>query len=177
QILDGFRGEITQIPPKYSAIQKNGQRLYQLARKGIDVDIPERQVVIQRLELTDLGDETLSLSVSCSKGTYIRSLVRDIGEAIGCGAHVEMLRRTGVDPFIHPDMLTLDEVVKLAEEGRLEERLLAVDEALVNMASLDISEEQSTRLKNGLRVHLSENPSDEFELVRVYDHVGTFIGI
>lgn len=177
QVLQRFRGEISQVPPIYSAIRKDGKRLYELARKGVDVEIPERQVTINRLALADMVEGALTLEVSCTKGTYIRSLVRDIGEVLGCGAHVEFLRRTGVDPFRHPKMTTFDEVLQLADENRLEERLLTVDEALVDMPALNISEHDSTRLKSGQRVRFDEPPEASFTLVRIYDHCGDFVGI
>lgn len=177
RVLDTFRGKITQTPPMHSALQKDGKRLYELARKGIEVDIPSREVTISRLELMDIGESSLSLSVSCSKGTYIRSLVRDIGEALGCGAHVEVLRRTGVDPFTTPEMITFEEVKARAEDGTLEDCLLPVDKALVNMPSVEISEERSTRLKNGLRVHFGSDEKPATGVVRVYDDSGHFIGI
>lgn len=175
-ILDRFRGEIKQVPPMYSALHHEGQRLHKLARKGLEVERAARAVTISKLELTDMGANTLSLSVSCTKGTYIRSLVRDIGEAIGCGAHVEVLRRTGVDPFTQPKMVTLDQLIALHQKGEAKDLLLPVDSALPNWTSVSLDADQATRLKNGLKIPLTD--SDERDgLVRVYDSERVFVGL
>ena len=111
QALSGFRGLIRQQPPAYSAIKLGGQPLYKRARRGEDVAAPERQVRIDTLSLLDQGEQHLELHVECGSGTYIRSLVHDLGEVLGCGAHVTRLRRIWVQPFRGLPMPTLDQVL------------------------------------------------------------------
>ena len=98
-VLSRFRGSIHQIPPMYSALKKDGQPLYKLARQGLEVERKPRQVTIYQLQLLGFSENSLQLDVVCSKGTYIRTLVEDIGEALGCGAYVSRLHRVSVDPF------------------------------------------------------------------------------
>ncbi|CAG0910077.1 unnamed protein product [Cyprideis torosa] len=176
-LLERFIGDQAQIPPMYSALHHEGQRLYNLARQGKTVELAPRHVHVSRLELVDVGDNTLSLSISCSKGTYIRSLVRDIGLALGCGAHVQALRRTGVDPFTTPQMISLDEAIDLADQGLLESKLLATDEVLINMPILALDEEQCARIKSGQKVTLDAAVDTGQELLRLYDPAGGFVGI
>lgn len=112
-----FVGSQQQVPPMVSAIKIDGQRLYKLAREGQEVERPARPIVIRELSVLSFDGETARLSVRCSKGTYIRSLVADIGEAIGCGAHITALRRTFVQPFEQYGMITIDELEQLAGRG------------------------------------------------------------
>lgn len=133
-VLDQFRGELAQVPPMYSALKHKGQRLYELARRGESVERPPRAVTIHSIEVTDwrLSDPDrpgFSFEVTCSKGTYIRSLVRDIGEALGCGAHLCGLRRTQARPFHIDQALTLDQLESLSAEA-LVESLLPIQAAL-----------------------------------------------
>lgn len=176
QVLQQFRGDLEQVPPMYSALHHEGQRLHKLARKGQIVERAPRKVTISRLELFEMGESSLTLSVSCTKGTYIRSLVRDIGEALGCGAHVEVLRRTGVDPFTTPKMVTLDELHELHRSGESKALLLPVDSALPNWPSVGLDEDQTLRLQNGLKI-ASEEFGAASRLVRVYGPETKFIGL
>lgn len=108
QALEGFRGEIEQIPPMYSALKRDGKPLYEYARQGIELERPARAVTIHRLELTGFDGSDVRILVHCSKGTYIRTLAQDIGRTLGCGAHLVALRRTQVGPFHLKDAIALE---------------------------------------------------------------------
>ncbi|AHK78589.1 pseudouridine synthase [Ectothiorhodospira haloalkaliphila] len=153
-VLDRFRGPIEQIPPMYSALKHQGQRLYDLARKGQEVERPPRPVTIHDLRCLAHDDDTLTLDVVCSKGTYIRTLVEDIGEALGCGAHVIALRRIGLTPFEDPQMVTLEQIEALAEQGpeALDEALRPLDEALVHWPAVTLDADSAFYLGQGQAV-------------------------
>ncbi len=177
-ILKRFRGAIKQVPPMYSALHHDGKRLYELAREGKTVERPARDVRISSLTLLDYTADTLTLDVSCSKGTYIRSLVEDIGEALGCGAHVEVLHRRGVDPFVDPRMYSLEELEASFEQGGfpvLDELLVAPDQALPGWGSVSLDQEQSALMRNG-RALVWPGGSEQ-ENVRIYDSHGDFMGL
>jgi tRNA pseudouridine55 synthase len=122
--LARLRGRILQVPPMYSALKHDGERLYAKARRGEVVDVPAREVDVHRLELLERDGETLRLLVECGSGTYVRSLAVDLGEDLGCGAHLTALRRIWVEPFREPRMVTLAQLEQAAEEG--DEALLAL---------------------------------------------------
>jgi len=172
-VLDRFRGPIDQVPPMHSALKHQGKRLYELARQGETVERPPRQVTIHSLELLDWTTPKLSLNVRCSKGTYIRSLVRDIGEVIGCGAHLSALRRTESAPFNLDNAITLETLNEMtAEEARA--LLLPPDQALLHLPEVHLDPIQSNRLNQGQKLAGVQEATPG--LVRVYDAVG-FIGI
>ncbi len=129
QALAPFRGEIEQVPPMYSAIKRDGQPLYKLARQGIEVEREPRRVTIHALDLLAFDAETITLRVHCSKGTYVRTLAEEIGERLGCGAHVEALRRTRAGPFTLEGAVTLEALEALRDEG-----LEALDAILAPLA-------------------------------------------
>ena len=129
-ILAEFRGSISQKVPAYSAIRVNGQHLYELARAGTAVERPERIVTITELEVVSYNKPRLKIRVSCSKGTYIRTLADDIGNKLECGAYLSALKRTGVNGLLLENALTIDEVEKLHQSGRLNERLLSFRDML-----------------------------------------------
>ncbi len=177
ETLDSFRGDIFQIPPMYSALHHNGKRLYEIARAGEVVDRPPRLVCIHELSMVSSSPSSLTLNVSCSKGTYIRSLVEDIGEALGCGAHVEVLRRTGVDPFQHPKMVTLEEIEGLVEKGEEEtilDMLVAPDKALVGWSSVSLTAEQSVLMRHGRSLYWEQGDARD---VLIYDDLNVFVGM
>ncbi len=186
-VLQAFRGEIQQIPPMYSALKKDGQPLYKLARQGVEVERQPRTVMIHELTLQDYTATTLSLSVRCSKGTYIRTLVEDIGQALGCGAYVAMLRRTEVDPFNGLPMYTPGELRRrLDEQGQtaLDALLLPLDRALPHLPVLTLKAEHLQRLRQGQRLSvrefaelLPETVLAQGGLVRVYDPAEVFAGL
>lgn len=176
-VLARFRGEIEQIPPMYSAIRKDGRRLYELARKGEEVEREPRQVRIHELTPLERKGNELRLHVRCSKGTYIRTLVEDIGEALGCGAHVAALRRTEVQPFVEPRMWTLEELEQRAEQGdtALLETLLPIDRALEHLPAVHLGEDAAYYLLQGQPVQAGRLP--ESAGLRLYRGEDAFLGI
>lgn len=177
-VLPQFRGEIEQIPPMYSALKKDGQPLYKLARQGITVERPPRTVTIDRLELLSCADGQARIVVACSKGTYIRTLVEDIGAALGCGAHVAQLRRTKAGPFDLTHAVTLDELERLHEEGgaeALDVCMIAIDSGLQDWPIVYLTEHSSFFWLNGQPVRAQQAPLDG--MVRVYNHNDEFIGV
>lgn len=153
RLLDQFRGPIEQVPPMYAALHHQGKRLHELARAGISVERAARPVVIERLDLLELSSDTLKLDVLCSKGTYIRSLARDLGAALGCGAHLAALRRTAVGEFTLQSAIPLE---KLTEgEGaaeRVREALLPPESAVADWPSVQLDAEATQRIRNGLPI-------------------------
>ncbi len=149
--LNLFRGEITQIPPMYSAVSVGGKRLYDIARSGQTVERPSRQVTIKKLELLSYDEEKGEGEIlcRCSKGTYIRTLAADIGASLGTFAAVTSLRRTNACGYDLSSAITLDEAKLLASEGRLEERLLPIGGIFEGYRAVNISEPQAFRVKNG----------------------------
>ena len=152
--LDPFRGVIWQTPPMYSAVQVDGKRLYDLARQGREVERPRRQVEIRSLELLDSREEEglYTLEVSCSKGTYIRSLCHDLGEALGCGAVLTQLRRTRAAGFSVEDCITIEEAGELASRGLLWDRVLPVEKAFEQLPQIVLSGRQARMFRNGVRL-------------------------
>jgi tRNA pseudouridine55 synthase len=128
-----FTGPIKQIPPVYSALKHKGVPLYKLARKGKPVQKPPRDVMISRLEILDINLPEVSFSVSCSSGTYIRTLAADIGRKLGCGAFLKTLRRTGCGHFTLKNAITLEELEQLARSGSIEKRIIPMADALPHM--------------------------------------------
>ena len=149
-VLSKFRGEISQLPPMYSAIKKNGVRLYELARQGIEIERESRQVTIYSLELISSDEEKneYTIDVECSSGTYIRSLISDIGEELSCGAVMTSLRRTKANGISIDKCYTVEELEKLKNEGRLNEALTRVD-SFVSYPKLKVSAPQARRFSNG----------------------------
>ncbi|MCL6691086.1 tRNA pseudouridine(55) synthase TruB [Pseudomonas sp. R3.Fl] len=177
-LLPRFRGEIEQVPPMYSALKKDGQPLYKLARAGEVVEREARSVTIARLDLLAFEAPCATLAVSCSKGTYIRTLVEDIGRELGCGAHVAALRRTQAGPFGLAQAVTLEELVQVHAEGgneALDRFLLPVDAGLEHWPLLQLSEHSAYYWLHGQPVRAPEAP--KFGMLRVQDHEGRFIGI
>jgi tRNA pseudouridine55 synthase len=152
--LRPLQGTIRQRPPIYAALKQGGEPLYAKARRGEAIDVPEREVVVDAIELLELGAGTLRLHVACGSGTYVRSLVRDLGEALGCGAHVEQLRRLWVEPFREPRMVTLDQVAEAAGQGdaALDALLLPVEAGLAGWPEVRLDPDQARRLGQGQSV-------------------------
>jgi tRNA pseudouridine55 synthase len=176
--LPAFRGPIQQIPPMYSALKRDGQPLYKLARAGEVVEREARSVTIARLELLDCEATRARLAVDCSKGTYIRTLVEDIGERLGCGAYVAELRRTQAGPFSLAQTVTLDELEQVHADGgheAVDRFLMPSDSGLLDWPLLQFSEHSAFYWLNGQPVRAPDAP--QFGMVRVQDHTGRFIGI
>ncbi|MGO1119663.1 tRNA pseudouridine(55) synthase TruB [Rhodovibrionaceae bacterium A322] len=148
--LKGFIGLIDQVPPAFSAIKIDGQRAYDLAREGEAVEMKSRQVRIDRVALVEQPDEnTAFFDVDCGKGTYIRSLARDLGEVLGTRAHVCALRRLQVGPFTEEGAISLDYLEELAQGAPAQELLLPIQTALDDIPALALSETEATRLRSG----------------------------
>jgi tRNA pseudouridine55 synthase len=155
--LATLRGRIVQTPPAYSAIKQGGVPLYKRARRGEDVVVPSREVDVERFDLHGRDGGVLSLHVECGSGTYVRSLVRDLGEHLGCGAHLTALRRLWVEPFRDPVMHTLDELERIAADGgtvALDRLLLPLETGLSGLPALTLSDAQTQRLRHGQRLNL-----------------------
>ncbi len=177
-LLPRFRGEIKQIPPMYSALKKDGQPLYKLARAGEVVEREARSVTIARLELLACENSQARLAVACSKGTYIRTLVEDLGQALGCGAHVAELRRTQAGPFVLAQAISLETLEKVHAEGgneAIDQFLLPVDSGLEHWPLIQLTEHSAYYWLHGQPVRAPEAP--KFGMMRVQDHTGRFIGI
>ncbi|GAB6196474.1 tRNA pseudouridine(55) synthase TruB [Lysobacter xanthus] len=152
--LTGFRGRIRQRAPIYSALKQGGEPLYAMARRGESVEAPEREVEVDRFDLLGIGEDGLRLHVECGSGTYVRSLVRDLGEALGCGAHVVELRRLWVDPFRTPTMLTLETLQDAAASGlpELDRFLLPIDAGLERFPRARLEADAARRFGHGQTV-------------------------
>ena len=182
--LSRFRGEILQTPPMYSAVSVNGRRLYDLARRGIEVERKKRAVTIHRLELTkfDEAKQSGELLVSCSRGTYIRTLCTDIGRILGTYGTLSSLRRTRASGFSLADAVTLEQVREFAAAGRLAERLLPAESLFASLPGVRVSQAQARRFANGGALDLSrtalraENPLQGARY-RVLSPEGEFLGL
>lgn len=162
-ILPAFCGEIQQTPPMYSAVSVGGKRLYDLARQGMEIERPSRTVTIHSLTLLSYDEENRRalLEVTCSKGSYVRTLFHDIGAALGCGAALGSLRRTASSGFSIGQCLSLEEAQRLTDEGRLFDRLLPPSAALASLPRLTVGEWQARMLENGVALSLPKlgNPA------------------
>ena len=177
--LQNFRGEITQLPPMYSAIKKDGVRLYELARQGIEVEREERKVTVYSLELTNADEENneYEITVMCSKGTYIRSLISDIGEALDCGAVMTKLRRIKANGVTVDRCYTPDELWEMKEKGNLNEAIIGVD-TFISYDKIKVSEAQARRFSNGGALDCNRfGGKKEPGLYCVYSPEGRFLGI
>ncbi len=176
--IKSFLGETTQIPPMYSAIRVNGQRLYELARKGVEVDRKPRPVNFLSLEILSINRENdkvrVIFDVECSKGTYMRTLCHDIGEKLGCGGHMASLLRTRSGPFSIDNAYKLDELEEKKDTNMLDSILIPMDFALNSLPSVMVSHSDAKRLKNGLNLLIYALLSG---FVRVYHESGCFIAI
>jgi tRNA pseudouridine55 synthase len=172
-VLEGFLGEGQQLPPMHSAIKHQGKPLYEYIRKGETVERELRQIVIHELKLERLQGEELEFSVLCSKGTYVRTLAEDIGEALGCGGHLITLRRTSIGEFCLNEAHTL---VQLEAMGAAERDacLMPLDRLVLNLPTLELDSVQATRLARGQRLGLTDNHPDGKR--RLYAE-GRFIGL
>lgn len=172
--LKGFRGQISQIPPMYSAIKKNGQKLYEIARRGGTVERQPRRLTIHELRLLGREGEDYILDVSCSKGTYIRTLCSDIGEALGCGGCMSSLRRLRAGDFSVEDAYTVAQVEQAAASGRAEELLLPTDSLFDRMPALIVDKKQEHAVRNGNMIKTGETSAGQ---VRLYSAGGEFLAI
>ncbi len=176
-VLKKFIGEIDQVPPMYSALKHDGKRLYELAYKGIEVERKARTITIHSLKLLDFNTDEFEIAVSCTKGTYIRTLAEDIGHELGCGAHVLTLRRLGAGPFNESQMMTPAELQEIAEQGfeQLDNLLLPMDLALADFPEVRLSEDLAYYLCQGQAVSISGLPKSG--RIRIYNNSDQFLGL
>ncbi|MCC6381938.1 MAG: tRNA pseudouridine(55) synthase TruB [Dehalococcoidia bacterium] len=170
-----FSGDIDQVPPAYSAVKIGGTRAYAAARRGKPLSLPARPVTVSGLSLTLLGPTTLGVMVCCSAGTYVRSLARDIGAALGCGAHLASLRRTRVGVLSLEDAWTLADLAGLAAAGGLERALLPADEGLLDRPAAIVSELHARALWHGEAV-FPQSSTEAATVLRLYSAAGMFVG-
>ena len=167
-----FTGVIEQLPPMYSALKHEGRALYDYARAGIEVERAARAVTIQRIDIVDWQHELLALDVCCSKGTYIRKLAEDIGDLLGCGAHLAALRRTASGKLSVDDAVTLEQLAELSEPER-DALLLPADALLADWPRVQLPDDEAGRFLTGLRRRVS---LADATAVRVYGPDDTFLG-
>ena len=178
--LKDFVGEISQLPPMYSAVSVDGQRLYDLARQGIEVERTPRNVTIFSIDVLSENEETgeYEISVECSSGTYIRTLIADLGEALGCGAVMTELRRTKANGFEIEKAVTLEQLEAAAENGTLDEIVIPVAEALENYPMIKVTEAQAKRFRNGGELDLQRLKYPRMlGYFRIFDPEMNFIGL
>lgn len=179
-LLPGFTGRIMQLPPMYSAVQVNGKRLYDLARKGEVVERQPREIEIFRLELESYDEDSREgvLSVSCGKGTYIRTLISDLGEKIGCGAVMSSLVRTSSGGFTLEDCRSFEEIQQARDENRLEELILPIERVFRELPVLRLGEAQTRMYRNGVKLELARlrDVLPDKDCYGVYGSDGAFIG-
>ena len=182
--LVSFRGDISQIPPMYSALKVNGKKLYELAREGKEVERKARRITIHEIRILEINLPEVKLEVTCSKGTYIRTLCHDIGQKLGCGGCMKELLRTRVERFGLEDSIRLGEIAQLQKEGILEEKIIAIDEMFPTYAQVVLPPKTAAAVRNGnsfrkrdisQETALKEYENDE--RVRVYDESHQFIAI
>ena len=183
-VIPKFTGEIEQIPPMFSAVQKNGQRLYDLARKGIEVERESRKVTVYSLELLEFDEETQNgkFEISCSKGTYVRTIIDDIGRLLGVGGVMTGLRRISACGYKICECITLDKAKQLAESGELEKYISSVESLFESYGYVVVSEAQSRRFSNGGaldtdRTYLKNLTLKNEQILRVKDRENKFLGL
>ena len=181
EVIGQFVGTIEQIPPMYSALKVNGKKLYELAREGKVIERKPRTITIDSIQILDINLPLVRMEVSCSKGTYIRSLCRDIGETLGCGGCMEQLTRTKVGQFLIDESLTLEQIQNLVTEGALDTYLVGIEKVLEHYQAVHMLEKDDKLVHNGNPFTIQNIQKREEikieEPLRVYDSKGTFIGV
>jgi tRNA pseudouridine55 synthase len=177
-VVEGFLGDSMQMPPAYSAIKRDGVRVHKLARKGLEVKLDPRPISVRRIELTSFDGSRFRMQLRVSKGTYIRSIVRDIGLKIGCGAHVTELRRRSVAPFDDHRMVTIEEIESADEPDSL---LLGIDAMVADWEQLMLDAESAQRFRHGAKPRLADSVLAQVrgidKRLRIYDADKQFIGL
>ena len=184
EVVLSFEGEYDQIPPMFSALKVGGKKLYELARDGKEVERKPRHVQIYRIRILQIDLPRVRMEVTCSKGTYIRSLCHDIGEKLGCGGCMESLLRTRVERFGVAESLRISEVEQLMDEGTLQEHMIKVDEMFPDYQKVYLTPEASAAVRNGNSFRLGDviwiselSGFQNAERVRVYDEERNFIAV
>ncbi len=183
EVVASFIGKLEQVPPMYSAVKVNGKKLYELAREGKEIQRKSRTIEVYDIRIRQfLPPDRVEIDVDCSKGTYIRTLCADIGKRLGCGGHMAELLRTATGAFSLENAIKLDELKSLAEQEKVEEALLTMEEALKDFPVVKVSEKSQKFLYNGGKIQerfFTEKPasSQEGDIVVVYDHENNLVGL
>ena len=177
--LDTLRGTIQQTPPMYSALKHEGRRLYNLARSGVEVERAPREVEIFRLDMAQWTPPQLTLEVECGRGVYIRSLAHDLGQLLGCGAHLVALRRLRTGPFHVDSAISLERFEELCNQGSSESVLYPPDYLVLHLRAVAVSRQEETKLQNGQPVSLSPRThyAQHLEQCRAYSADGRLIAL
>ncbi|MGI5958505.1 MAG: tRNA pseudouridine(55) synthase TruB [Massiliimalia sp.] len=180
EILPKFTGDLSQIPPMYSAVWVNGRRLYDLARSGQEVERQPRSITIKELELCSFDEQTQvgQVRVLCSKGTYIRTLCSDMGDSLGCGAALTQLQRYQAGNFTLEDCYTLEQLQQMADEGSLEQHVLSVAKVFEQLPKIKLNPVQSSKFRNGVRLDLNRVYHKQVAgFHKVFDNENQFMGL
>ncbi|HHV98124.1 MAG TPA: tRNA pseudouridine(55) synthase TruB [Clostridiaceae bacterium] len=175
--INSFIGETEQVPPMYSAVKVGGQKLYDLARKGVNVERKPRKIKIYSINVVRISGAKVMFDVACSKGTYIRTLCADIGQKLGCGGHMSFLVRKRAGIFDIQTALTLEEIEYFAKNNLLESKLVGIDSIFDSYRAVTLDSNKLKKLRNGAFVSIGEINASKGETVRIYDINGSFIAI
>ena len=181
--MQSFTGEYMQLPPMYSAIKVNGRKLYELAREGKEIERDRRPVTVKEIRLLEYNEteQEFTVSVECTKGTYVRTLLQDIGDSLGCGATMTSLVRTAVGSFRLENAITLSQLERLVEEKGLEPYIVTIDQVFCHYSRVTVFSEYNKLIYNGNLFkpeHVRTSAAGRMsELVRVYDSEEQFIGL
>ena len=174
KVLKSFIGEQKQIPPMYSALKHNGERLYKLAQKGLNVSRKARSINIYSIDLISINDDYLEVIIECSKGTYIRTLAEDIAKKLGTVGHIDQLRRLNIKCFHDQSMFSFNQIMKAKSINQF---LLPIDIPLKHLAKKDFSESESSMFKNGLSIQTNQRSNNESDYIRIYNDESVFLGL
>lgn len=179
EALEAFRGTLRQMPPMHSALKKEGRRLYELARQGLEVEREPREVEVSRLTLVDYNLPYVTLEADCGRGVYMRSLAHDLGEALGCGAHVFSLERTRIGTFHVDKGLSLEELLKAREEGKWRDLIWPPDSVLLHLKSAVVDEVAEKCVRNGQPISLGHRGlyARHLEGYRLYSKTQQFLAV
>ena len=174
KILKSFIGEQKQIPPMYSALKHNGERLYKLAQKGLNVSRKARSINIYSIDLISINVDYLEVIIECSKGTYIRTLAEDIAKKLGTVGHIDQLRRLNIKCFHDQSMFSFNQIMKAKSINQF---LLPIDIPLKHLAKKDFSESESSMFINGLSIQTNQRSNNESDYIRIYNDESVFLGL
>ena len=174
KVLKSFIGEQKQIPPMYSALKHNGERLYKLAQKGLNVSRKARSINIYSIDLISINDDYLEVIIECSKGTYIRTLAEDIAKKLGTVGHIDQLRRLNIKCFHDQSMFSFSQIMKAKSINQF---LLPIDIPLKHLAKKDFSESESSMFTNGLSIQTNQRSNNESDYIRIYNDESVFLGL
>ena len=174
KVLKSFIGEQKQIPPMYSALKHNGERLYKLAQKGLNVSRKARSINIYSIDLISINDDYLEVIIECSKGTYIRTLAEDIAKKLGTVGHIDQLRRLNIKCFHDQSMFSFNQIMKAKS---IDQFLLPIDIPLKHLAKKDFSESESSMFINGLSIKTNQRSNNESDYIRIYNDESVFLGL